>query len=361
MISRMKSTTAPRFANLHVLVTGAGTGIGRAIALRLADEGARLSLFARDAGRLEATARAIRERGGEGALVLACDVRDRAAVDRRFAEAAEELGPVHALVANAGIGGPNAPGEGDRFDDLVATNLAGTYACLRAAERHLAPGPEARHLVVIASILARIGVPGYTGYCASKAGLLGLVRALAAELAGANVQVNAVCPGWVDTEMSREGIEGMARAMRTTPEKARAVAMSAVPMGRMSAPEDVSGLVAWLISEDARGVTAGNRPERRRVHDRARAGRASQAAVVRAGARVPIACDQRRADSKGSCALDATAVRDGRRPELERATFQARGTIPTPVAGSAARGGDLPEDLEAKTTSCSRATCTYRV
>ena len=98
-------------------------------------------------------------------------------------------------------------------------------------------------------------MPGYTGYCASKAGLLGLVRALAAELAPANVQVNAVCPGWVDTEMAREGLEGMARAMSVPFEEAKRVAMSAVPLGRMSAPEDVAGTVAWLLSPDARGVT----------------------------------------------------------------------------------------------------------
>jgi NAD(P)-dependent dehydrogenase (short-subunit alcohol dehydrogenase family) len=253
-------THAGRFAGWHTVVTGAGTGIGRAIAIRLAREGAQLSLLARDTAKLEATARAIRDSGGAAATVLALDIRDGALVDRRFAEARERNGPIRALVANSGIGGPNGPGGpggdgGDRFADLVATNLAGTYACLRAAERHLAPGPASRHLVVIASILARIGVPGYTGYCASKAGLLGLVRALAMELASADVQVNAVCPGWVDTEMAREGIEGMARAMKCTPAQARAIAMQDVPLGRMSAPEDVAGVVAWLLSPDARGVT----------------------------------------------------------------------------------------------------------
>ena len=248
-------TESRRFEGRHVVVTGAGTGIGRAIALRLAGEGARLSLFARDRARLEHTAREIGGRGGPPALALACDVRDRSRVDAAFAEAAERQGPLAALVANAGVGGPNAPGPDDRFDAIVATNLTGTYSCLRAAERHLAPGPQARHLVVVASILARIGVPGYTGYCASKAALVGLVRALAAELAPANVQVNAVCPGWVDTEMAREGLEGMARAMRVTLDEAKRVAMSAVPLGRMSAPEDVAGTVAWLLSPDARGVT----------------------------------------------------------------------------------------------------------
>jgi NAD(P)-dependent dehydrogenase (short-subunit alcohol dehydrogenase family) len=244
-----------RFEGWHVAVTGAGTGIGKSIAHRLAKEGARLSVFARDRRRLEATASEVERLGGAAPCVLECDVRDRAAVRRRFAEASAKLGPFRALVANSGIGGPNAPGEADRFDDLVATNLSGTYACLRAAEEHLADGPDARHLVAVASILARIGVPGYTGYCASKAGILGLVRALAAELAPKNVQVNAVCPGWVETSMALEGLEGMARAMNTTPEGARAIAMQAVPLGRMSAPEDVAGLVAWLLSPDARGVT----------------------------------------------------------------------------------------------------------
>jgi NAD(P)-dependent dehydrogenase (short-subunit alcohol dehydrogenase family) len=239
----------------HVVVTGAGTGIGQAIAMRLGADGARLTLLARNEARLAETAAKIAAHGGSAPLFISCDVRDRARVDKCFADAVSKQGPIFALVANSGIGGPNAPGASDRFDDLVATNLAGTYSCARAAERHLASGPDARHLIVIASILARIGVPGYTGYCASKAGLLGLVRALAAELAPQNVQVNAVCPGWVDTAMARQGIEGMARGMNVSADEARRIAMSAVPLGRMSQPADVAGMVAWLLSPDARGVT----------------------------------------------------------------------------------------------------------
>lgn len=234
----------------HVVVTGAGRGIGKAIALRLARDGARLSLLARGE---EALARTAEEAGG--AFVRGLDIRDGAAVDEAFAAAAAANGPIHALVANSGIGGPNEPGEGDRFDDLVQTNLVGTYRCARAAQRHLAPGPERRDVVVIASILARIAVPGYTGYSASKAGLLGLVRSLAAELASDNVQVNAICPGWVDTDMAWEGIGLMAEGMGITRDEAYAHAMREVPLGRMGAPEDVAGTVAWLLSPDARGVT----------------------------------------------------------------------------------------------------------
>ncbi len=238
-----------RFGGRHVVVTGGGVGIGMAIAERLAAEGATLTLVARDLERVSAVA------GELGGGAVRCDIRERSAVDAAFAAAAAERGPIHALVANSGIGGPNEDGPDDRFDEIVATNLNGTYYCVRAALRHLAPGPESRHVVVIASILARIAVGGYTGYSASKAGLLGLVRSFAAELAAEEVQVNAICPGWVDTEMAWEGIDGYAEAIGATREEAFREAMKEVPLGRMSEPADIAGTVAWLLSPDARNVT----------------------------------------------------------------------------------------------------------
>jgi NAD(P)-dependent dehydrogenase (short-subunit alcohol dehydrogenase family) len=232
-----------------VVVTGAGRGIGKAIAVRLASEGARLSLLARGVDALHATANEI-----GGAFVAQVDVRDAAQVERAFAAAAEANGPLHALVANSGIGGPNEAGAEDRFYDLVATNLVGTYQCVRAAQPRF-DASERRDIVVISSILARIAVPGYTGYSASKAGLLGLVRSLAAELAPDNVQVNAICPGWVDTDMAWQGLDLLAEAIGGTREQAYEQAMSEVPLRRMSRPEDIAGTVAWLLSADSRGVT----------------------------------------------------------------------------------------------------------
>lgn len=239
----------------HFLVTGAGSGIGRAIALRLAAEGATITLMGRRTEPLRETERLVLAAGGPDPFVVSCDVGSRAAVSEAVASAANAQGPLRGLIANAGIGGPNWDGDDDRWDDLITTNLSGTYHCFRAASRHLIEDGRARHLIAVSSILGRIGVPGYTGYCASKTGLLGLVRALAAELASKDVQVNAICPGWVDTEMAWEGIEGMAKGMRVSKEEAYAAAMSAVPLGRMSAPEDIAGLLCWLVSDDSRGVT----------------------------------------------------------------------------------------------------------
>jgi NAD(P)-dependent dehydrogenase (short-subunit alcohol dehydrogenase family) len=221
-----------RFEGKHVVVTGAGTGIGAAVAERLRAEGATVTGMARDAERVRAHAD----------RAIACDIRDRAQVEAAFAQVP---GPIYALVANAGIGGENHPGPDDRFEDIVQTNLTGTYRTIRAA---LELGVE--RVVVTASILARIGVANYTAYCASKAGLLGLVRAFAAELAP-EVSINALCPGWVATEMSWAGLDEAG----PTRDAAYAQAMGFVPMGRMSEPAEIAGTVAWLLSEEARMVT----------------------------------------------------------------------------------------------------------
>ena len=189
----------------------------------------RVTGLARDASRIDADA------------AITCDIRDQDQVDAAFAG----LGPLYALVANAGIGGANEPGPGDRFEDIVRTNLLGTYWCCRAAQRL-----GVQRIVVTSSILARIAVPHYTGYSASKAALLGLVRSLAAELAP-DTTVNAIVPGWVDTDMAWQGLD----AMPGTREEAFADAMSHVPLGRMTRPEEIAATVAWLLSADAATVT----------------------------------------------------------------------------------------------------------
>ena len=251
------STPPTRQTGQHFSITGAGSGIGRAIALRLAAEGARVSLFGRREQPLEETRDLVLAQGGDAASVFiaSMDMRDADAVTSSLQNACTALGPLRGCVANAGRGGPNFPGPDDAFEDLVSTNVVGTYNTVRAAQGLLVDDGEPRHLILLSSILGRIGVPWYTGYCASKTALLGLTRALAMELADQLIQVNAICPGWVETEMAWEGIDGMAKAMKVTREEALAVAMKEVPLGTMSQPEHIAGLVAYLVSPDATGVT----------------------------------------------------------------------------------------------------------
>lgn len=235
----------------HVVITGAGSGIGRAIAQRLDREGYLLTLMGRRRTALEQTAA-----GLEGKALIACvDITLEDQVEMGFNDALEAHGPLFGLVANAGVGGANQPGEADRFDEIVATNLRGTYLSLRAAEARLGDHEGGGRFVAIASILARIGVPGYTAYCASKAGVLGLVRAFALEVGPERARVNAICPGWVDTDMAWEGLDGMATAMDCTREAAHGIAMQDVPIGRMGQPGEIAGMVAWLLGPDGGAAT----------------------------------------------------------------------------------------------------------
>lgn len=240
------------FDGRNVVVTGAGTGIGRAIALRLSEAGARVALFGRRKAPLDEVAAAA---PGES-HVVSVDVRDGEAQNKAFEEVVDRFGgPVHALVANAGVGGPNEAGPGDRWDEVVRTNLDGTYHSIRAFERHRAPGPEYRHVVMISSCLARFGVPGYTAYCSSKAALLGMTRALALEWAPDGVLVNAICPGWVDTEMARAGMQAIADGTGQSFEQARADAVAQVPLQRMSEPAEIAELVAFLMGPGGASFT----------------------------------------------------------------------------------------------------------
>ena len=206
-------------------------------------------------GRREDSLRETSEAAGGTTLSVPCDVGDRSSLDTAFDRIRDEFGPLHATIVNAGIGGPNEPGASDRWSEVLRTNLNGAYYTVRAFERTAAEGPNPRHAIVISSCLARFGVPGYTAYCASKAGVLGMVRAFAHELAPKGILVNAICPGWVDTDMAREGMEKLASALGTRYEEARRMALEQVPLGKMSEPDEVAGLVSFLLSDDARSIT----------------------------------------------------------------------------------------------------------
>lgn len=243
------NSTIGMLSNRTAVVTGGGKGIGLAIAKRLAADGARVAVTGRDLARVS------REAAAFGARAYALDVREEQSCKDTMARIAKDLGPISIFVANAGIGGVNEAGPRDRWREIVATNLDGTYFSTRAALQQFAPGPERRDVIIVSSILGKFGVPGYTAYCATKTGLIGLTRALALELATKNIMVNAICPGWVETEMALEGLAGMAAAMGCTIEAARAKAMEAVPLRKMSQPSEVAELVAWMVSPRCAGMT----------------------------------------------------------------------------------------------------------
>lgn len=241
------------FKDRVVLVTGGGKGMGRDIALAFGAQGARVALCGRTEATLEKTAEDIRDAGG-AALFAVCDVavndQARAAVKR----VVDAYGHIDILVNNAGMGGMT-PIDGDddaTWREIVDTNVIGTMQMTRAAVRHI---PNGGRILNTSSVLGRFGVPGYSAYCASKHAIVGLTRALAHELAERGITVNAIAPGWVDTQMAQDGMVQIAASIGVTRDAFYEMAMSQVPLRRMLAPEEIADLVLFLASERGRGIT----------------------------------------------------------------------------------------------------------
>ena len=226
-----------------ILITGGSRGIGRACALHLArTEAAHLVLLGREETALAETAELVRRAGGAAEFHQA-DVTDR----RQLAAITEALGPLDGLVAAAGISGRTPVDEASDafFDQILATDLTGPWNTVRACLPRLGPGGR---IVLVSSVLGRFGVPGYGAYCAAKHGLIGLAKALALELIDRGIVVNAVAPGWVDTDMAQTGIRQIAAATHQTEAQFRAQAEAAVPVKRFFKPEEIAHGVAWLLN-----------------------------------------------------------------------------------------------------------------
>jgi NAD(P)-dependent dehydrogenase (short-subunit alcohol dehydrogenase family) len=236
-----------------VLVTGGGRGIGRAIALAFAGPGSTIAIAARTQSELDATGTAIRDRGAEPVL-LPVDVTDELSVAAGYARLRKANLRIDVLVNNAGVGGGSPIQEADSagWRRILDTNVWGTFLVTREAVPMLNDGGR---IVNISSVLGRFGVPGYTAYCASKHAVIGFTRALALELAGRGITVNAICPGWVDTDMAAQGMQLGANAMGITFEAFKQQAMDRVPIGRMIQPEEVAHVVTFLASPQASAIT----------------------------------------------------------------------------------------------------------
>ncbi len=236
-------------AGTHALVTGGGRGIGLAIAHALAAQGASVTLLGRDRTTLEGAVRDLP--AGRCAMVLA-DITVRAEVDAAFALATQRFGAVDILVNNAGqaTSAPFGKTDDAMWRQMMAVNLDGTFHCIQAALPGMLAGGWGR-IVNVASTAALTGYRYVAAYCAAKHGVLGLTRALALEVAGKGVTVNAVCPGYTETDIVRDAVANIATKTGRSLDAAREQLASGNPQGRLVQPEEVADAVAWLCRPQA--------------------------------------------------------------------------------------------------------------
>lgn len=239
-----------RLAGQHAVVTGGGSGIGAAIARTLAAEGARLTLVGRRREPIDAVAREI------GGVAAQADVTDRDQVETALARGRAAHGPVAILVNNAGAAEsmPFARVDADGWRRMMAVNLDAVFHCTQAALADLRASPAGR-IVNVASTAALKGYAYTAAYAAAKHGVLGLTRSLALELAETAVTVNAVCPGFTDTDLVGEAAAKIARLSKRTPEEARAELAQFNPQRRLIAPEEVAASVLWLCLPSSGSIT----------------------------------------------------------------------------------------------------------
>ena len=238
-----------RLKGRHALITGAGTGIGAAIARALGAEGARLTLVGRRREPLEEVCA-----GPFDALVAPADITSRKQVDRAFALARAAQGPIDILVNNAGAaaGVPFAKVTEELWRDMLAVNLDGMFHCCQAALADLLAAPAGR-IVTVASMAGLHGFAYASPYIAAKHGAVGLTRALAAEYARTSLRVNAVCPGFVDTDMTMQSVANIAEKTGRSAGEARAELARLNPSGRLISPQEVAAAVLDLVLSERNG------------------------------------------------------------------------------------------------------------
>lgn len=240
----------------HAFVTGAGSGIGKAIALALAADGHAVSLAGRRAAPLEAVRDEIRAAGGVALVQDGFDVSDAAAVERGIAAAIAEAGEIAVLVNCAGEA-PSAPFEKTDpalWQHVLSVNLTGVYLVTQAALASVRRAGNGR-IVNVASTAGLTGYAYVSAYCASKHGVVGLTRALALELARTDVTVNAVCPGFTDTPLIDGALDTISRKTGRSRDEARASLARTNPQGRLVTAGEVAHTVSWLASEGASAIT----------------------------------------------------------------------------------------------------------
>jgi NAD(P)-dependent dehydrogenase (short-subunit alcohol dehydrogenase family) len=244
-------------AGRHAVVTGAARGIGAAIAQALAAAGVRVSLLGRDLAKLQTSVAAIKKRHSASATAaFAADVADSAAVGQAIASARAHFGPVHLLINNAGQAASASFLKTDEalWDRMLAVNLTGTYLVTRAVLPDMLAGSFGR-IVNIASTAGQRGYPYVVAYTASKHGVVGLTRALALEVATNGITVNAICPGYTNTDIVRDAVDNIVSQTGRTAEEARAILVRTNPQRRLIEPEEVAQAALWLCGAHAASIT----------------------------------------------------------------------------------------------------------
>jgi len=235
----------------HAVITGGGSGIGAAVAAALAAEGARITVMGRRLKPLEDRAAALPE-----ARSVRCDVADSESVSAAFEQARAKFGPVDVLVNNAGAAAsaPFHKMDAKLWRHMLAVNLDGVFNCTRQAFEEMR-GRGWGRIVNVASTAALKGYAYVSAYCAAKHGVLGLTRALALEAAKTGITVNAVCPGYTDTDIIRDAVRNIAAKTGRSSEEAAAEFTRGNPQGRLIQPKEIADAVAWLCRPESASIT----------------------------------------------------------------------------------------------------------
>ncbi len=239
----------------HAIVTGGSRGIGLAIAHALAGRGASLTLLGRQTGDLEQAAALLKSHGVE-VIVARCDVADAGEVKSAFALSRRRFPSPYILVNNAGQGdvGPFAAMARETWDRMLAVNLTGTWLCTREVYPAMVEAAGGR-IVNVASVAGVRGFNGGSAYSAAKHGVVGLTRSLALEAAKLGITVNAVCPGYTDTDMAARAAANVSSVRGIPLDDAKQVIARTLPLGRLIQPDEVAATVAWLCSDGAAAVS----------------------------------------------------------------------------------------------------------